>query len=163
MTVSDAPRAEATPPRSIGFVWQEGIRLIDSQHHEAADLDAKTSALIGLLTAVLALIVSQLKELGDYGAPLVLEVLVALTYLLFSFSVRRFGSAPTLTKLSAWANERVERIQTEFAGNLVQSYEHNELALSSKATYFRWAMYAIIVFAMTSMIALLNLRTRPGP
>lgn len=157
MSIRTGPARQA--PRSIGFVWEEAVRLIEMQLRQAADLDSKASTLIGLTTAVLALVIAQERILHDVRGVLMLELLVVLAYLLLSFSLRRFGIAPALPSLVQWAESAQPDIQDAFMDSMVKSYRANQDALAAKALYLKWAVYAMIGFAFTAVVLFMLMRS----
>lgn len=159
--VSERSPIQRQSPAGIDFVWSEGVRLIDAQLRQAADLDSKASTLIGFLTAILALIAGQRQEFGEWTWLLVVELVAALALLLLAFRLQRFANAPALPRLALWAESVPSAIRDAFMDNLLEAYAANETSLLGKARYLRFGLYAIMLFGI-SAASLLLLRSRSG-
>ncbi len=146
------------PPPGIGFVWSEGVRLIDGQLKDAAAYDSKSAPLFGLSTATLAIVFAQREALREFTGLIVLAILVVLTILVFSFRVRRFAIAPTLPALVPLANLAQDELQLRFIGNLLEAYVANQAALTQKAFFLKWSIYSMLASAL--LVGLLFVATR---
>lgn len=139
MTASDAL------PDSIDLVWTEGIRAVDAQLNEASELDNKTSPLIGLVSAGIALVIAQRNPLGAAFGIFLPGMAVVLAYLLLGFRLRRFARAPALPALMRWAYSSPRDVKIQFMGNLLEAYGQNSRSLAAKELYLKWAINAMLV------------------
>jgi len=141
-----APRAgtETADPAGLAFVWDEGIRLIETQLKAADELDDKIGRLITLVSAAAAVAFGvasaaqgPLVESRAQAQLLLVELLAVLVYLLLAFQTRGFAYAPALPALIPWASSRPALIQDAFVENLEAAYLLNLDAQSIKALYLR--------------------------
>jgi hypothetical protein len=150
-----------TALESIELVWDEGLRSIDAQLTEAAELDRKTSPLIGLISAGIALVIAQREPLGPAFGIFLPGMGAVLAYLLLGFRLRRFARAPALPALVPWANSAPREVRVQFMGNLVEAYEQNSRSLAAKELYLMWAMNAMLLLLLLTPFVIVFLGGSP--
>ncbi len=142
-------------PDSIDLVWSEGIRSIEAQVTEASELDRKTSPLVGLVAAGIAVLIAQRPALGAAFGLFLAALGAVLAYLLLGLRLRKFGRAPALPVLMEWANTRERDVKIQFLGNLLEAHDQNARTLAAKELYLTWAVNAMLVLLLLTPFAIL--------
>ena len=133
----------------------EGLRGVEAQLNEASELDRKTSPLIGLVSAGIALVIAQREALGPAFGVFLPGMGATLAFLLLGFRLRRFSRAPALPALMRWANSPPRDVRVQFMGNLLEAYEQNSRSLAAKELYLTWAMNAMLVLLFLTPFVIL--------
>lgn len=161
-TPSPRPRVKRNPPAGIGFVWDEGVRVIQHQLDSGDALDRKIAPLLALIAPTAAIIATQAGAVGDAAPLLIVELLTAAALLLLSFWTRSFDAPPRLEGLVPYARATQQQIQARFISNLVLAQQRNQRALTSKQRLLRGGLAALTVFLLTLFGALYQLATKGG-
>jgi hypothetical protein len=146
-----------TPPLGIGFVWDQGVRVIGDQLNTADGLDRKIAPLVAATIATAAIIVGQKDTLVDFTAVLILELAVTAVYLVLALVVRTFQTVPRLAIIAPYAAASSAQLQFAFLGNLLQASAHNDDALSGKTILLNAAIASLFVFLGTGFVAIQRL------
>jgi hypothetical protein len=149
-----APMIVTSPPQGVGFVWEQGVRVIGEQLNTADALDRKIAPLVAATIATAAIVVGQKDSLGDFTGVLVLELAVTAIYFVFALVVRTFQTVPRLAVIAPYASASALQLQFAFLGNLLQASAHNDEALSGKTVLFNAAIAAVFVFLGTGFFAI---------
>jgi hypothetical protein len=156
------PRVKRNPPVGIGFLWDEGVRVIQHQLDSGDALDRKIAPLLALIAPTAAIMATQASILGDTAPLLIIELLVAAVLLLWSFWTRSFDAPPRLEGLVPYARATQLQIQARFISNLVLAQQRNQRALTSKQRLLRGGLVALTVFLLTLFVALYRVAGKGG-
>jgi hypothetical protein len=152
-----APVIVASPPRGIGFVWEQGVRVIGQQLDTADGLDRKIAPLVAATIATAAIVAAQKDVLRDFTGLLMLELGVTAIYLVLALVVRTFQTVPRLAIIAPYAAASAAQLQLAFLGNLLQVSARNDEALSGKTVLLNAAIATLFVFFTTGFFAIQRL------
>lgn len=152
-----APRIVPAPPQGIGFIWEQGVRVISEQLNTADGLDRKIAPFVAATIATAAIVVGQKDTLANFTGLLVLELAVTAVYLVLALVVRTFETVPRLAAIAPYASASAAQLQFALLGNLLQASARNDEALSGKTVLFNAAIASLFVFLGTGFLAIQRL------
>jgi len=157
-------------PVGIGFVYDECSTKLSEQLQLIETLDTKISIIIGFASGIIVIILTsetffQRFLSGFLSLPektlLILGVVfwvVSLVSAFVAFLTRKYATAPNPGELVRWANEKKERIQVSFIGNIIEAYEFNRSQIDKKVRWLKGAI-AFTVISIGSLIIFILLKT----
>jgi hypothetical protein len=143
----DVAPAQRSAPVSIDLVWSEAIRIAERQEARLADLDSKTTPLLGFGLAVAVFLRTTNVGLGlatDFRDGVTGVVAIGLFATIAAMLPRDWGRVPSLATFIEDANNQPTRLKEMYLRNFMVAHDKNESVLRVKFRWFKLAAFAYL-------------------